>query len=528
MRPLEKISAIVTKAIVALVIGLGVVLLLVPLKPFEVDEWRLIYNLKFKDSHALWGQLDFVQQFPRVYLQLVKGITRYFGYSYTSLRLPSFIVGTCAIALGYRLMQRLFPADNKFRYLFVLILISSHTFVTYYLQVKQYTMDIFLSMVAIWQLVQLLKLAQTGKLRTGRYLLLVLTFCIAPFFSYTYPIVVAPVFVVAMLQTIQLVRSHANGAYGTVAKMWVPLVLCMMSLAAFFITDAAQVNKDTGMQQYWNYLMMQHGFNVSLFFKGFYLLFAEMGAGLLFEIIFGVLGMAAFVMGVVTFAKQDISKPDTLTHVRLYSILLLSFTLLLYAAGKLPVGEPRLNAFAVMAIAVLIISLLDKLSTMHKGQGTATTLFVLLMLGAVGHIITSPIHDLSGKEHEKKIAIYRNTQAAIALAREKKLPIMITSDAAFPSEKMICYPKSNVVAYTMCCPPTHEGSLHFNIAEDMPGDWVLKTLPAYKAEDRIPVYAISDTSKAADYIKLLPGSPAGAVVGNGVVFRVVGLGAYTN
>ena len=34
-------------------------------KPFWIDEWRIIYNLKTRSVPGLWDTLDFLQQFPR-------------------------------------------------------------------------------------------------------------------------------------------------------------------------------------------------------------------------------------------------------------------------------------------------------------------------------------------------------------------------------------------------------------------------------------------------------------------------------
>ena len=128
-------------------------------KPFWIDEWRIIYNLKTKNIPELWGPLEYLQQFPRLYLSLVKAFTAAFEYSYWSLRLPSLIVGTSAILLAWRLMWRIYPAGNWLQYLFVMIVVSSQPFTKYYVQVKQYSMDIALSLVAVWQVLELLRLA---------------------------------------------------------------------------------------------------------------------------------------------------------------------------------------------------------------------------------------------------------------------------------------------------------------------------------------------------------------------------------
>src|SRR5690606_1839450 len=166
--------------------------------PFWNDEWRLIYNIKFKNFAQLWGTLDLLQECPRVYLTLLKIISANFDYSYTALRLPPLIIGMSSIALLFFLHKKLYPQQSLISGLFILILISSQTFTDYLVQVKQYEMDIFLALAALWQLVILLNLA-THEQRWRIYIFLCLSLLIVPYFSYTYPIVAAPFFPIALL-----------------------------------------------------------------------------------------------------------------------------------------------------------------------------------------------------------------------------------------------------------------------------------------------------------------------------------------
>ena len=90
----------------------GAVTLLWEVRPFWVDEWRIIYNLKFKSEEELWGKLAFMQQFPRLYLSLLKLFTAKLHYSYFSLRLPSFLIGTAAMWGVYRLAGKVYEPNN--------------------------------------------------------------------------------------------------------------------------------------------------------------------------------------------------------------------------------------------------------------------------------------------------------------------------------------------------------------------------------------------------------------------------------
>ena len=79
----------ITLVTLLFIVCIGTVLVLAQIKPFWVDEWFIIYNLKTKNAAALFGQLEFMQQFPRVYLVLLKSFTSFFNYR-ASLKTPYF------------------------------------------------------------------------------------------------------------------------------------------------------------------------------------------------------------------------------------------------------------------------------------------------------------------------------------------------------------------------------------------------------------------------------------------------------
>lgn len=164
-------------------IGWGLIMVIAQVKPFWVDEWRVIYNLKYKTPAMLWGPLDFLQQFPRVYLEIIKAFTDLFGYSYIALRLPSWVIGTFTIIFCYRLMNRIYGKNHFNRFLFVMILVSACTFTDYYVQIKQYTMDILLSLAALWQFIEILRLKGEKLTNNRRYFLLCASFLVVPFFQ---------------------------------------------------------------------------------------------------------------------------------------------------------------------------------------------------------------------------------------------------------------------------------------------------------------------------------------------------------
>ncbi len=502
-----KLAKIATLASLTFLVGIGLILVTFEIKPFWVDEWRIIYNLKTKDAAALWGPLELMQQFPRVYLQIVKAFTQYFDFSYSSLRLPAYLLGVATLIFAYRLMQRFYTDSSAVKFLFLLILASSHTFVEYFVQTKQYTMDIFMSMLALWQLSQLLQLKKQDGVSAPAYLLLCATFVVAPFFSYTYPILTAPLFGIAMLQSIFYKPQAAGNTPKTtfIAKIWLPLILCLASLIAFYLLDVARLLQDVGMKIFWHSMTMEHGFHPVHLIKSFYLIFSNVGSGLLFEIIFGITGIAAFLFCIRDYFKNHRSYlHQEGAQLRLYGIVLIGIIIFLFVIGKLPIGEPRLLCYSVPAIAVLIIYLLENLLENKKVAKLAGGLTLVLFLGTIGNIINNQLKNLFSKEHYRVLATYCNMSKGIALAQQRKLPIFVTSAVAYPDEKVINFPITKIRADVLCFTPGYFSSIHFNTLQEIPADWVLKTMPAYKMSISLPVYAIDSIGKAEEYIRQLP------------------------
>ncbi len=498
----EKIVRIATIATLSFMIIWGLVVVVAQITPFWVDEWRVIYNLKFKTATTIWGPLDFMQQFPRVYIEIIRAFTAFFDFSYFSLRFPSFLVGVCVIFFCYRLMNKLYGTGHFNRFLFVMILVSCSTFTGYFVEIKQYTMDLLLSLVAIWQLIQLLELKEITPANKKRYALLCLSFLIVPFFSYTYPVAIAPAYFILLVQSIYLLKEKTPNAEKRkmIFFKWFPLMLCAVSVVTFYIIDVSQLMRDQQMHEFWKHLLMDKGFSWQSFFVNFYMLFAEIGAGFVYWFYFGILGILSFIFGVRACVKAfNKNAPATTELIRLYSVVLLVLVITLFAFGKLPLGEPRLNAFTIPAISILIIYFLDTLKQ-KVGKGKfSMTLSVLLYAGLIGNIYTTFYASVTGPVYSKKMDIYRSTETAIVLAQAQKLPIFITPEVAYPYDKTLNYPFKNTI----------------------PGDWVLKTFPAYKVGDNIPVYAIADPRKLKEAINLLPANITSALVGDGTSFRII-------
>ncbi len=517
----DKLVKKVTLAALAVMLCWGLFLVLVQIKPFAIDEWRIIYNLKFRNASALLGPLEFVQQFPRVYLEVIKAFTSVFDYSYFSLRLPSFLVGTATMALAWKLMNRIFGKEQPGRYLLVLIIIASPAFFVHYVEMKQYTMDILLSLVGIWQLLQLQDISKGTPFSVRKYLLLCLSFVAAPFFSYTYPIVITPLFFIVFMYSIRSIRIQKEGLGIVLFRIWLPLIFSAISIVAFYHFDAARLLKDNKMHLYWQYLMMPDSFDPLLFCKAFYNLFALAGSGLFFEVLIGTLGMMAFFYSIKECAGS-LKKPswDTEEFISWYSVCLIIIVMVLFTAGKLAIGERRLNIYLLPVAGILIVTFINRLQQIPALRKITGAVMTIIITGAVGNVVSAPVNEMMEKRHNTMLRIYVNTENAIVEARLKKIPVFITPAIACPFEKRINYPGTNIAANELCIPGYTERGDE-NPGPDILGDWVLKTFPAFIPDGRIAVYAIRDMGELTNSMKQLPPDIKAVMAGDGVTYKIV-------
>lgn len=460
----------------------GFLITFFPLFPFWIDEWLLIENLKFKPAEKLWFHLDRLQQFPRVYLQLIKQFSARCDYSYTSLRLPSFLTHCAGLLLLFRLSGRIFRNDNLSRFTWVMIYVSFSTSIHYFVQLKQYTMEMALSLVGIWQLLELIK-NETDFSSKKKRVSLWLSFAICPFFSYTYPIVVAPVYLITFVRSFKSKRWKIS--------TWIPLCIGILSISIFYLIDVRHVMADQGMQDFWKDLLMKT-FSLKVFFRNTYMMFCNLGAGDLFGNIMGVLGVVSFLFACYQTFRFRLSTNKETDLLLQYSCLLLITVFALFIAGKLPLGTFRLNAFVVPAAGLMIVRLLQTVKEIHRLRIPATTITAIIFLAAIGNIYVT-MAELGGEEHAKKLRIYQTSERVIEIAQKEKLPVFVTSMIAFPFE------------------------------DRWEGDWILKTLPAYKVSDPLPVYPLSDPQRAEQHIRRSLPAARTSVVLDGDSFRIVRL-----
>jgi hypothetical protein len=497
----NKILEIIVYSTIIVTILWGGICVVFEVQPFWTDEWRIIYNLKFKSPKEIWGELAYMQQFPRVYLYLLKLFTSSFQYSYQSLRFIPWLAGLGAIGCIHAIANRLYDRRDTNRLLMIMMLISCGTFTTYYTEVKQYTMELLLSAAAVWQLYYALHMNAKSKDATG-YALFCISLLCAPFFSYTYPIVIMPVYAVVLLHNI----ANWNNGEDTKQKItqillqWAPLFLCTFSITLFYLLDARHLSTDSDMQSYWKHLLNTDGFRFTDFLERLFHFFAQAGSGFVFWWLFGLSCSSAFMLAIVHLWKSIKIRVFTIqTYLVAYSVILVILVAALNLANKLPLGEPRLNAFAIPALSILLINLLNSIKGSIGKLPLQKMLLYSLLAGLTGNIYTTIIASFTDEKYARRMQIYHATEHAVRVATEQNLPILITPEVTWPYNKTQNFP--------------FEGEL--------PGDWVLMTWHAYRPNRSPKVYAIPDTNNYTTWMRLLPQQAKRVMAGDGIHYRIV-------
>ncbi len=448
-----------TLAVMALLAVWGLALAVFPIQPFWIDEWRLIFNLKFLSWAQLWGPLRYTQQCPRLYLAALKALNAPAQYSYATLRLPALALSVSSMAVAWQLMKRIFPDRQEWlRPLFMLILVSSQTFTTYLVQAKHYEAEIFLALTAMWQALELEKLAKED-MSVPRIVLLCFTLATAPFFSYTYPVAIAPALLLACY-------SVLNGGRKMIL---LPVAASAASICLFYLSDVCQLMHDTVMHRYWAYRMATGGPAQRL--ENLWYFFATVGPGAVFEIVFGLLGIAAVMYALLRLSGRVALVPGNPERwVTTYAISLILLVTLLSVSGRLPAGEAKFGAFCVPALALLIVSLLQWLRA--RARGVALVLGSILFAELAGNVVSVIYNTYTAPEYARRMRIYHATAAAIMQAKNLNLPLMVTPGVAWPDEIVHKVP----------------------FLENITADAVLKTWPAYDSRQRLRIHAIQDTA----------------------------------
>ncbi|MBS1782082.1 MAG: hypothetical protein JSS78_03355 [Bacteroidetes bacterium] len=494
-------------AITLFLFAFGIAQAFFPIRPFWNDEWRLIYNIKFKSVPELWGRLDLLQECPRVYLTLLKYISAAFDYSYTALRLPPLIIAGISALFVFHLHHRIYPARNTISYLFILILLSSQTFTDYMVQVKQYEMDILLSLLAIWQLL-VLNQATLEKPHRISYWMLSCSLLFVPFLSYIYPIVLAPIFVIISWKLWN--EKKKNHSFFQWVQIIFPLLLAVISILIFYAVDVKNVMENKEM--YVSYQRAYYHSQKETLLGDLWNLFSLVGSGFIFEIVFGLIGLSAFIYTLFRLIKTKWVQAHTADYIRLYAAVLVLLVLALLFSGKIIGGVARLTAYTVPSISILIIFLLDDMKSRFGYNKLASGIAFVLFIALFGNIISSCINNFTYEKYQDYITTYRNTGKALRKARLQNIPFMVTDGVCGDDWKLN---------------PTKPGHIQTNTitVEQIKGvdtlcaEVITKVHPEYKVWAPIVFYYMPDPKWIKTYVDQVPKQYSSVVAGDGIHFK---------
>jgi len=427
-------------------------------RAFWGDEWAILENIKYRGYRDLFKNLLNYQQFPRVYLTIIKYFSEMFNYNYLSLRTIPFTAQTVNILLSFYICKMIFE-DSKYSnqktYCLFLLFLSYPTSLTYYSQVKQYSMEIFLSILAIWQFLKLNSLHGKRLQTTWLYITINIIFLIGPFLSYTYAIVAAPIMLFFIITVVLEYDRHWFSN-----RYIIPSVNFSIACLFAYYIDVRHVLSDPYMSDYWSkhfvYLndlksVINSLYNLYLFLSlhmsadatkySYYINYLIH----VMKIITTILAMVGIVSSLQKIlGKKRLRSSEIVSilafgknmTIHTYFVVLLIITLFLYLIKMLPLGNHRLNCFAVLMLSFFIVEGISYLLThrakeaVYFGRAIAPMLFLIIVVP----IIYWNIHVVKMAKYGDQKQ-YINYSRAIEASYKENVPIMLLDNS--DAEKLL-------------------------------------------------------------------------------------------
>ena len=410
-----------------------------------------LYNIKFRNYAALFDNLYYAQQFPRVYLCIVKFLSEIFNYNYFAIRILPFLFQVINIFLVYFLISKIvFPKNKLKALLFVLLFLSFHTTLFYFSQLKHYTMDIFFTLISTWYFYELSSYYERITTKSLVYISMLLCIFIGPFFSYTFPIVIAPLMIGFF---ITFLLEYNNKIFSI--KALLPIILFIISLCLNYYTDLQFVLHDKG--QYHNFDMFVMNYSsVGLIWKGLLNIIWLFTSIFFFDkyyspsflyllyiikilvLIFSLLGFVMIFYNEIVKIKKpgffgSLSLKKT-PGIQIYFLLLFFITMFLYLVRMLPMGTHRINYFCFIYISYFFIT--GVFATIKKFNRAKYVLLPVIIFAAAFPAIESNICELKNTNLNFDQKIYSNVGHAINIAQFYSLPIMVSYNEFYPASIM--------------------------------------------------------------------------------------------
>gem|GEM_PF-1334310 len=426
---------------------------LVNMKGFWLDEWFILYNIKFHSYSGLFGNLFYMQQFPRIYLCIVKFISELFNYNYFAIRVLPFSIQVINVLLVYFLISKIvFPNSKLKAFLFILFFLSFHTTIFYFSQLKAYTMDIFFTFMSIWYFYYLSRNYKTIKIKSFGYVGMLFFIFSGSFFSYTFPIVVTPILFIFL---ITFLSEFFKGKLSL--KPLIPIVIFMVALVLNYFTDLKFVLTNKGQYQNFDmYVMQYHSlgsiikslFNIVWIFTSMFFFdkaYNTYFLGLLYfvKIIVLISALSGFLLVFYrNFIKLKIKKIkyfSTISYfnapgIEIYLLGLFFATLVLYFLKMLPVGTHRINYFCFTFSTYFLIT--GVFFIISKYNRIKYFLLPIILFASIFPTIRMNINEINGSDMDFDQKIYVNVGKAVLAAQSVHLPIIVSYNEFYPASIM--------------------------------------------------------------------------------------------
>ena len=427
---------------------------LIQLKAFWLDEWFILYNIKYKTYSKLFGNLFYIQQFPRVYLVIIKVLADISNYNYYILRLlPSTIQIVNIFFIAFLVRKIIFPNNENKGLLFILFFLSFQITIFYFTQLKQYTMEMFFSLLAIYYFHYLSKYYNRISIRSGSYILFLVGVFIGSFFSYTFPIVITPLLFSLFITLIY------NFTYKKIdIKAFIPIIVFLISLIINYFTDLQYVlnnkeqysNLDEYIMSYDSTVLLISGlYNIIRLFA-YNFIFSPQNYHISFAIILYLIKITIIfltLVGLIVKTKEQIVKMKTnkfnyLKSLRfrenpsiaVYFLLLFILTLVLYFLKILPIGQARINYFSFLFTTYFLITGL--FSIINRFKRIKYLMITIVLFAIMFQNIRGNLREFKNKNLLFDQEIYENVGNAIIRAQKNKLPIIVFNNEFYPSSIM--------------------------------------------------------------------------------------------
>jgi len=210
-------------------------------RPFWLDENYIFENIETSSSIQLLGPLKNSQAFPRIYLIVIKNFSKVFNYSVLTLRFIPFLSMLGAFFIWIRIYRGAF--SNKWHFLLALLpFISSYSLSYYASELKPYSMDVLVSGIFCFYLINQKRFLDKGPLKTFTVCTLMLPFTLL--FSYSSFFL----FWIVIYNFLHLVRDNRKALLLLLAYTFISFSLIIL----IYFFDLRHTLLNGSLFSYWN------------------------------------------------------------------------------------------------------------------------------------------------------------------------------------------------------------------------------------------------------------------------------------